>query len=158
MFRNRCRIHGRGPGSPPPYFQTRMRPEGPKKYFLETALHSPPAPTTTYLRVWMTGLDPALVTGLSDLTHAYLPCTQLINWLVMTQLTHKKQSTRKQTGDIYSEHFESENGIMTRAPNGNFRENICSEDGLRTRIFGAFVVKFLACLPLLGFSNIYKMV
>ena len=44
------------------------------------------------------------------------------------------------------------------APNDNFRENICSEDDLRSRIFGAFVVKFLACLPLLGFSNIYKMV
>ena len=44
------------------------------------------------------------------------------------------------------------------APNGNFRENICSEDDLRSRIFGAFVVKFLACLPLLGFSNIYKMI
>ena len=39
------------------------------------------------------------------------------------------------------------------APNGNFRENICSEDDLRSRIFGLFVVKFLACLPLLGFSN-----
>ena len=44
------------------------------------------------------------------------------------------------------------------APNGNFRENICSEDDLRSRIFGAFLVKFLACLPRLGFSNIYKMV
>ena len=32
-------------------------------------------------------------------------------------------------------------------------ENICSEDDLRSRIFGTFVVKFLACLPLLGFSN-----
>ena len=46
----------------------------------------------------------------------------------------------------------------TGALNGNFRENICSEDDLRTRIFGTFVVKFLACLPLLGFSNIYKIV
>ena len=44
------------------------------------------------------------------------------------------------------------------APNGNFRENICSEDDLRTRIFGTFVVKFIACLPLLRFSNIYKVV
>ena len=44
---------------------------------------------------------------------------------------------------------------ITGAPNDNFRENICSEDDLRSRIFGAFVVKFLACLPLLGFSNIY---
>ena len=49
-------------------------------------------------------------------------------------------------------------GQLTGAPNGNFRENICSEDDLRPRIFGAFVVKFPACLPLLGFSNIYKMV
>ena len=48
--------------------------------------------------------------------------------------------------------------VLTGAPNGNFRENICLEDDLRSRIFGAFVVKFLACLPLLGFSNIYKMV
>ena len=49
-----------------------------------------------------------------------------------------------------------------------FLENICSEDDLTSqthlnlnltslltsRIFGTFVVKFLACLPLLGFSNI----
>ena len=48
--------------------------------------------------------------------------------------------------------------FKTGAPNGNFRENICSEDDLRTRIFGTFVVKFIACLPLLGFSSIYKMV
>ena len=40
------------------------------------------------------------------------------------------------------------------APNDNFRETICSEDDVRSRIFGTFVVKFLACLPLLGFSNI----
>ena len=35
-----------------------------------------------------------------------------------------------------------------------FSENIRSEDGRRSRIFGTFTVKFLACLPLLGFSNI----
>ena len=40
------------------------------------------------------------------------------------------------------------------APNDNFRKNICSEDDLRSRIFGTFVVNFLACLSLLGFSNI----
>ena len=49
-------------------------------------------------------------------------------------------------------------GIRSGAPNGNFRENICSEDDLRTRIFGTFVAKFLAFLLLLGFSKIYKMV
>ena len=48
--------------------------------------------------------------------------------------------------------------VVAGAPNGNFRETICSEDDLRSRVFGTFVVKFLACLPLLGFSNIDKMV
>ena len=47
---------------------------------------------------------------------------------------------------------------LTGAPNDNFRKNICSEDDLRSRIFETFVVKFLACLPLLGFSNMQKMV
>ena len=47
---------------------------------------------------------------------------------------------------------------VSGAPNDNFLENICSEDDLRSRIFGPFVVKFLACLPLLGFWNIQKMV
>ena len=32
-------------------------------------------------------------------------------------------------------------------------ENICSEDDLRSKLFGTFAVKFLAYLPLLGFSN-----
>ena len=41
-----------------------------------------------------------------------------------------------------------------RGTQRQFLENICSEDDLTSRIFGIFVVKFLACLPLLGFSNI----
>ena len=44
--------------------------------------------------------------------------------------------------------------LLAGAPNDNFRKNICSEDDLSSRIFETFVVKFLACLPLLGFSNI----
>ena len=44
-----------------------------------------------------------------------------------------------------------------RGTQRQFSENICLEDDLRSRIFGTFVVKFLACLPLLGLSNIYKM-
>ena len=43
-----------------------------------------------------------------------------------------------------------------RGTQREFSENICSEDDLRSRIFGTFVVKFRACLPLLGFSNIWK--
>ena len=49
---------GEGPGGPaPPYFYTKLMPEGPKKIFV-----TPPL----YLRVWMTGpplsggLDPPL--------------------------------------------------------------------------------------------------
>ena len=41
-----------------------------------------------------------------------------------------------------------------RGTQRQFSENICSEDVLTSRIFGTFVVKFLACLPLLRFSNI----
>ena len=44
--------------------------------------------------------------------------------------------------------------ISYRGTQRQFLENICSEDDLRSRIFGTFVAKFLACLPLLGFSNI----
>ena len=44
--------------------------------------------------------------------------------------------------------------LHIRGTQRQFLENICSEDDLRSRIFGTFVVKFLACLPLLGFSNI----
>ena len=42
----------------------------------------------------------------------------------------------------------------SRGTQRQFSENICSEDDLTSRIFGTFVVKFLACLHLLRFSNI----
>ena len=43
--------------------------------------------------------------------------------------------------------------LFDRGTQRQFSENICSEDNLRSRIFGTFVVKFLACLPVLGFSK-----
>ena len=52
---------GEGPGGRGPLFLDKLRSEGPKKFFLETA---PP-----YVRIWMTapllsqGLHPALVVG-----------------------------------------------------------------------------------------------
>ena len=49
-------------------------------------------------------------------------------------------------------------GHFVRGTQRQFLENICSEDDLRSRIFGTFVVKFLACMPLLGFSNLPNMV
>ena len=48
------------------------------------------------------------------------------------------------------------NAPVVRATQRQVSENICSKDDLRSRIFGTFVVKCLACLPLLRFSNIYK--
>ena len=47
------RIQGRA--SPPPYFSTKMTPEGSKKIFWR------PPPTPTYLRVWMTAPPPLLI-------------------------------------------------------------------------------------------------
>ena len=41
-----------------------------------------------------------------------------------------------------------------RGTQRQFSENICSKDDLKSRIFGTFVIKFLACLPVLGFSKI----
>ena len=44
--------------------------------------------------------------------------------------------------------------LLITSTQRQFSENIYSEDDLRSRIFGTFVLKFLACLPVLGFSNI----
>ena len=45
---------------------------------------------------------------------------------------------------------------LGRGTQRQFSENNCSEDDLRSRIFGTFVVKFLTCLPLLAgiFENL----
>ena len=43
--------------------------------------------------------------------------------------------------------------VLIKDTQRQLKKNICSEDDLRSRIFETFVVKFLACLPLLGFSN-----
>ena len=52
--------------------------------------------------------------------------------------------------------FELKERKERGAHNDNFW--ICSEHDLRSRIFGTFILNFLACLPPLGFSNIQKMV
>ena len=56
---------GEGPGGPrPPYFQTKLRPEGSKKFFGDL----PPPPP--YQRVWMTAPPPYLKV---EIWHCYLP-------------------------------------------------------------------------------------
>ena len=47
---------------------------------------------------------------------------------------------------------------ITGTPNDNFWKISVRKYDLRSRIFGTFVVKFLACMPLLGFSNLPNMV
>ena len=64
----------------------------------------------------------------------------------MTELLCSKHNWSKQSNRLISIKTSQNPGDITGAPNGNFRENICSEDHLRTRIFGTFVVKF-SCLP-----------
>ena len=56
---------------------------------------------------------------------------------------------------VSSPNFAIINCIDSGAPNVNFREISQSEDDLRSRIFGTFVVKFYACLPLLGLTDFY---
>ena len=59
---------------------------------------------------------------------------------------------RQGTSAIHMSHVyqncQRANGL--RGTQRQFLENICSEDDLRSRIFGTFVVKFLASLPLLN--------
>ena len=46
---------------------------------------------------------------------------------------------------------------LSGAPNVNFRKiSVRKTADLRSRIFGTFFGKILACLPLLGFSNVLK--
>ena len=44
--------------------------------------------------------------------------------------------------------------IIVRGTQRQFSEIICSENDLRSRIFGTFLAKFIDYLPLLEFSNI----
>ena len=68
----------------------------------------------------------------------------------------EKQRTDKLSCHFSFTHVDNADGPFS-SDGGNqrqFSENISSEDDLRSRIFGTFAVKFLACLPLLGISNI----
>ena len=62
--------------------------------------------------------------------------------------TQVRYSLSRPTGNVQTYIFKC---FLTQR---QFSENICSEDNLRSRIFGTFVVKFLGFLPLVEFSNI----
>ena len=74
---------------------------------------------------------------------------------LVTLIPFDKFILGKQKKDLISDSNDVFHGpLHIRGTQRLFSENFCSEDDLRSRIFGTFVVKFLACLPLLGFSNI----
>ena len=81
----------------------------------------------------------------------------LLNPKTISEFYFLRMPERRKEDGVVAQVSQARNisiGEHPAAPNDNFRKNICSEDDLRSRIFGTFVVKFLACLPLLGFSDI----
>ena len=86
--------------------------------------------------------------------HTLKPLTDEL-FIAQKWASSEGQSQDRPQGAYFSSSFGRKNRkYPTRGTLRQFSENICSEDDLRSRIFGTFVVKFLACLPLLEFSNI----
>ena len=92
-----------------------------------------------------TGNNWSQLISASDITEVILLVISALRVKRLMKLSNQMMR-QTETGRAYQQ--------PSGAPNDNFRDNISSEDDLRSRIFGKFVVKFLACLPLLGFSNI----
>ena len=86
--------------------------------------------------------------------------TTINDLLSKAGITNLEQTPLNRSQQLQAPYKWLINGLKQnyRGTQRQFLENICSEDDLRSRIFGTFVVKFLACLPLLGFSNPPKMV
>ena len=76
----------------------------------------------------------------------------------MTLESHTFSDTEGKYREIVCYLHEVPTPRTNRGTQRHFSENISSEGDLRSRIFGSFVVKFLACLPVLGFSNILRLV
>ena len=92
-------------------------------------------------------------TGLLKMVPADVPNGKLC-FFSSTCFTFNTSSKFSQPYLCFACHF----CIINQGHPSQFSENICSEDDLRTRIFGTFCIKFLGCLPFLGFSNILKVV
>ena len=88
------------------------------------------------------------------LTSGALVCLAFVS---LTRSCSKGTSLRKHPFPSGEVRGETDVFAGYKGTQRQFSENICSEDDLRSRIFGTFAVKFLACLPPLGFSNILKM-
>ena len=81
-----------------------------------------------------------------------------MNWTclqVELQFSSRARSASGRCFYVFCGKSERESGSSTQGhPTSIFRKSVYSEDDLRSRIFGTFVVKSLTYLPLLGFSNI----
>ena len=115
-------------------------------YYLNSGNLKVGSPRRNFAVFWLTFISRFWVRHTLFLCQCYLTCP----WILSNNLINNVQINRNAT--------DYGNSNNTGAPNDNFGKNICSEDDVRSRIFETFVVKFLACLPLLGFSNIQKMV
>ena len=96
--------------------------------------------------------------AISSHTYPLLKCYNLPRTKIVIMISEYLETGLEFVHIVKKCHFRSKPRTVvlqkTGAPNDSFRKHICSEDDLRSRIFGTFVAKFLACLPLLGFSNI----
>ena len=96
-----------------------------------------------------------------------------ISWFLGNIILKRNVSWLNQNGNVYccsivpdnSPHVNAENCKLYNAVSKRVHDGFQGhstytfgkyllEDDLRSSIFGTFVVKFLACLPLVGFSNI----
>ena len=91
-------------------------------------------------------------------------CTRTASAVFFHPETHSELSQAGHTPDVHmvtNAFCWKVKSVVCKIKKKNFQGHpmsifgkLCSEDDLRSRIFGTFVVKFLACLPLLEFSNI----
>ena len=105
--------------------------------FPNCAIFDVPCPRIVQGRIKMAG-GKRRVSGQKNVTYFQSRTTTLNTYLSNSTSLYMAEPTRN----------------LFRGTQRQFSENICSEDDLKSRIFGTFVVKFLACLPPLGFSNI----
>ena len=102
----------------------------------------------------------AAATGASYLIHVRIKVINLVSGLsekLTTFTTYLPVSIYLRNTSPHSVTLELKAYAIDHKNRGTqrqFSEKICSEDDWRTRIFLTFVVKLLACLPFLGFSNI----
>ena len=122
------RIQGRA--SPPPYFSTKMTPEGSKKIFWR------PPPTPTYLRVWMTAPPPSL----SDALDPPLWLKIVRNWnTVQLNTTRITERILSRLSDLYILTLTTNEGQLGRVSqillttiSGQFHSAFWLEDNDKT--------------------------